>query len=437
MAEDWQLAHYSDTHLGREAFHEVVSASGFNQRGIDIVKAWHAVGDHIREGGADVPLALHAGDVCDTSAPKMRYLVAAKRELERITCPVEPGSPYVRQQVVIAGNHDVSRNPTDPCFLALFRGKSGLHIVTSHYEVVDFEDEVAAGTADPRLKDVRVHAIPHDELKSLDWDQVNPIPGKQNILLTHGVAEGSKLFIQARGREYPVPSEVLNKDWSYVALGHWHKRGPVFLSADTKATESRMWYAGSPENVNFSDARDDHGKGYLRVRLGEGRELPEVEPVTLPIRAMFTLPAVDAEDLSPEEIAQQLVERVREADEDGRLYGSVVRQRVVNANPDLWSLVDRKPARDAARPAMAYEVLPMYHEAADVDQRCCGPQEDLQVDDDQGPDYVADLRRIAEDVVAQRLRPKAIETATDLLNKHLQEPIGDDVTADAGKQKSA
>lgn len=418
-----RFVHYSDTHLGREQYHDATAPNGHNQRGIDLVKSFHNVALDIA-ARSDIPLALHAGDVCDTPNSPIAYMLAAKKELNRIAGPLDADSPYLRQHVIIAGNHDMPRSPQDPCYLALFRGAPGVHIITQGYQIITFEDEVEAGWAHPSLSDVAVHCIPHDDLKTLEWETVQPLEGKRNILMTHGVAEGSTLYVQARGREYPIPADVMSRDWDYVALGHWHKRGPVFLSEGTNSTKSRIWYSGSPDNCNFSDARDDNGKGYLVVELGDTqKQIPKVEEVTLPIRAMVTLPPVDAENMAAEEIRDALVARVKKAEEDGILHGAVIRQRVTNARQDLWPLVDRRPAKAAAQAALAYDCRPLYSSAED---------EDLAPGDIPEAEETSDFERIlnerAEDLLPERLREPALSSAVTLLNQHLAEPIidGDD-----------
>lgn len=419
LTEPLSFVHYSDTHLGREQYHDAVASNGRNQRGVDLVKSFHNLAVDVA-ARPDIPLALHAGDVCDTPNSKIEYMLAAKNEINRIAGPLEPDSPYIRQHVIIAGNHDIPRAPQDPCYLALFRGAPGVHIVTQGYKIITFDDEVEAGWAHPSLADVAIHCIPHDDLKTLEWETVQPLEGKRNILMSHGVAEGSTLYVQARGREYPIPSDVMARDWDYVALGHWHKRGPVFLSGGSAATKSRIWYSGSPDNCNFSDARDDNGKGYLVVKLGKTQqEMPAVEEVTLPIRAMVTLPPVDAENLSAEEVSEALVARIKQAEADGILHGAVIRQRVTNTRHDLWPLVDRKPAKTAASTALAYDCRPLYTSAEDGDLKPDVVPEAQQ----ETSDFERILTERAEDVLPQRLREPALKSAVTLLNAHLAEPI--------------
>lgn len=421
MTEPIRFAHYSDTHLGREQYHEATTTSGKNQRGVDLVRAFNNVTRDIA-ARPDVPLALHAGDVCDTPNSPIPYMLAAKNELNRVNQPLDDAG-YIRQHVVIAGNHDLPRSPKEPCYLSLFKGAPGLTIVTHGYKVVTFKDEVAEGTAHPSLKDVAVHCVPHDDLATLDWDEVQPLDGYRNIFMSHGVAEGSSLYVHAKGREYPIPADVMSRDWDYVALGHWHKRGPVFLAGDTGATKSRIWYSGSPENCNFSDARDDNGKGYLIVELGDNqRVMPQVEEVTLPIRSMITLPAVDATDLSPEDISKRLEDRVKAADTEGVLAGSVVRQRVTNARQDLWALVDKGPAKKAASSALAYDCRPLFDRSDDDDSGLVGEAPEVNQD----TDFEELLTEQAKDLLPDRLREPAVKSAVQHMGRHIALDVDED-----------
>lgn len=417
MNETLKIAHFSDTHFGREDHHEATAANGAPQRGVDIVRAGHAVVSDIISR-SDVPLALHAGDVCDTPAPAMQYMVAARQELVRLARPLSAASQYVRQVVVISGNHDMPRSPNVPSHLALYRGIPGVHVITSGYTQVSFEAEVAAGVAHPSLADVVIHALPHDDLKSTSFDEIHPVEGKINILLSHGVAGGSSLFFRSIGREYPIPRDVLRRDWDYVALGHWHRRGPVFLSE--KETESKVWYAGSPENTSFSDLDpEDPARGYLLVDVEAGAQ-PVVTRVDLPIRRMMMLPVIDAEGKTTEEISSLLLERVEEADAAGILRGSIVRQRVINVLPDLWSLVNRRDARDAAAPALAYNVQPRFRGvAADSAEDAVATAAEERT----GEELARTLEKTAEDLLDEKVREPALKVASDLLGTYLDTPV--------------
>lgn len=415
MRTSFPLAHFSDTHLGYSAY-PAQTPGGDNQREVDIVRAFAGV---CRDIAADeeIPLALHSGDVGDRPQIPVRHMLAIRSEFQRIASPI-PGegkiaseSGFRRQLVVIAGNHDLPRHAKEPCYLEMYAGIPGVHVVTRSYTVIDFGPEVEAGRAHPALRDVVVHALPHDELKRIEFDAVRPIPGKTNILMAHGVAGGSELYVRTIGREYAIPTDVLGRDWDYVALGHWHKQGPVGLLSNRDTGASKIHYAGSTENVSFRDLRDNGTKrGYLRVQI-RPQEMPEVRARHLPIRQMLRLPVLDVAGMSPEEIVAALRERVRSA---GGIDGAVVGQIVTGANRDVWSLIDLSTVREEARMTLHYEVTPKFE--APVRQEGDVPASSLgdlgSVLDERALVVLAPAEREAALTLARTLLGSALEAAS-------------------------
>ena len=341
-----RVAHTSDWHLGYEAY-QARTTGGHNQRGADLVKAAAQVVEDIVVW--DPELVVIAGDSADKpNGVAFKYLIQIRKLLSQLATVRSDGSR--RQVVLLSGNHDQPRNRREVCFLELFAGAPGVHVVTTSYERVSFPDTGASAGRPELLADVVVHALPHDELKTVEWQAVRPEPGKVNILSAHGVAGGSELYVRALGREFAIPTEVLKLKWDYGALGHWHKRTPV---------NDRVWYCGSPENVSFRDLRDNGTRrGYLRVTVHPG-DLPEVAEVDLPIRSMFRLPVVDAAELEPDQIEAALVERIDAAE----LHGAVVGQIVEGVTRDRWSLVDVARVRRHASAALSYDITCRFDNA--------------------------------------------------------------------------
>ena len=352
-----QLAHISDTHIGYEAY-KALSTSGENQRSVDVARAFvNAVSDICE---ADPPLVIHSGDLADRTVIPIRLILLVRQQIQRLAAIRPDGTR--RQVVIIAGNHELPRSRKEACFLHLFDGLPGVQIVTRDYEVLGFPDAgVSAGRA-AELADVVVHALPHDALKTVDFDIVRPLDGRLNVLTAHGVAGGSELYLRSLGREFTIPTEVLARGWAYGALGHWHKQGPVPLMSLGAAgsDRGRVWYAGSSENMGFGDLRENGTRrGWLRVTVDQHAE-PIVERRHLPIRSMLRLPLLDAQDLLPEEIATALIDRIRAAEVNGAVVGQVVE----NVPRDLWSLVDLGKVRAAAGGALHYEVTIRPRKAA-------------------------------------------------------------------------
>ena len=378
---EFRVAHLSDTHIGYEAY-KTLSASGENQRAVDIARAFVTACDDIV--ASDPALVIHSGDVADRTVIPVRLMLLIRREITKLAGLRPDGTR--RQVVIVAGNHEQPRNRKEACFLELFRGIPGVHVATGGYEHIRFDGAGSSYDCDPALLTAVVHAIPHDALKSVDFDVVRPLDGVVNILTSHGVAGGSELFVRSLGREFAIPTDVLAREWDYVALGHWHRQGPVPIASTGALTRSararlaqthdhdpladaasccsgpdavdpdggigRVWYAGSTENCGFGDLKDNgQRRGWLDVTINPG-DLPTVSRRYVPIRAMFRLPVVDGVDLTPEQITDTLLDRIHQAP----IHGAVVGQVVDNVSRDVWSLVDLTRVRAAAAAALHYDV---------------------------------------------------------------------------------
>lgn len=386
-----KFAHLSDTHIGYRDY-EARNAAGHNQREADLRSAFKQAVDDIVAW--DPPLVVHAGDVFDRPQVPARLQLFVQAMLRRLASVRPDGSR--RQVVVVAGNHELPYSRKEACLLDLYGHLPGVRIASAGYERVRFDAD--ADDCDPVLEHVQVHALPHDALKTVEWDEVRPVEGAVNILSSHGVAGGSDLFRRTLGREFAIPTDVLNRDWDYGALGHWHKQVEV---------RPRIWYCGSPEHVSFRDLRDNTAnRGYLRVGLAGDGTAPDVVPVSVRIRRMFWLATIDASALTAEQISEALRANLAGAD----IADAVVGQRVEGARRDIMSLVDRAAIlrRDAA-PALHYELAVRYatpHDG-DVQQRVGAADADAlltelagDLPDERRDDAVALARSLLQETLA-------------------------------------
>ena len=178
-------AHISDTHLGLRQF-EARDALGRNQRSQDILVAYrNCIDDIVR---SDPPLIIHSGDVFESPVVNTSLQKLFQVSLEALSTRAD-GSRRVT--VVISGNHDQPANVREPAAIELNAPIAGVPIVSATYATIDCG---AVSGADPSLANTLVHAIPHDQLRVIDWDDVVPVEGKINILTTHGVVGGSDLY---------------------------------------------------------------------------------------------------------------------------------------------------------------------------------------------------------------------------------------------------
>lgn len=394
------LAHLSDTHLERRQYPVNSPATGRNQREQDNLRAFVQVCEDIRAW--DPPLVIHAGDVADKPVVSYRTQRQVQKMAEDLTIRPDGSRRFL---VVISGNHDMPRDPREPCYLEpALRPLDSVAVVTNAYEQIDLGVYAARNEAPAELANVVVHALPHDQLKRDDWDEITPVPGRINILTSHGVVGGSELYKQSLGREYAIPIDVLTRGWDYVALGHWHKRGPIAVGGFSEET-TPIWYAGSTENCGFSDLRpEDPGRGYLQVHVAKG-EVPTVHEVDLEIRAMFRLPSVDAAGMTYTQLTEALKANVAA----NTVSGAVVDQTVLNVNKDTWSLVDVGAVKRVAGEALWFQLTPKFLKPMPVSG---GPDEEGEKLGDIGHS----LQVVAEEFFPKKAeRTRVVSAARDYL----------------------
>lgn len=346
--ECFEIGHLSDTHLGFKQYPST-SGSGRNQREVDFSRSFRDCVDSIVD--YDPPLVIHSGDEFDNARPAFRHVMLAVHGMNKL-------ASNGRVVVIAGGNHDMPADANEASPVDLHSQFDNVYVSSRKYKVIDCSELVAAGKARPELDGVAIHLLPHDALKDTSWDEVVPWEGYTNILVSHCVVGGSELYKRSIGREFSLPIDVVTRGWHYVALGHYHKQGPVAVGGFSETT-TPAWYAGSTENNGFSDVRDaktSGSRGWLSVKVDPHNKVPSVTPVDLPIRSMFRLPNIDAEGLTHAEVTEQMIAALKKAD----VAGAVVRQVVVNLHPDTWGLVDVAAVRAAATDALWYEPKPEF-----------------------------------------------------------------------------
>lgn len=402
-----RFAHLSDSHLGFTQY-PALAANGRPQRESDLIAAFKRTVEDICAW--DPPLVIHAGDMFDRPVIPTRIQAIAQHAFTALTTRPD-GS--MRPLVIISGNHDQPRDPREPAALELDRPIRGMYITTTGIGHLDGATLVADG-ADPALANLHIVTVPHDSLAGADFTDITTVDGKTNILVSHAVVGGTELYRRTRGRENFLPIDVATRGWTYVAMGHWHLRTAVAVGGYSEAT-TPIWYCGSSENNGFADvvgADGSHGRGYLKVGLPAADQPPLVAGVDLPVRAMFRLPAVDANSKDADELITELVENIRSAD----ITGAVVSQTITGIDRDMWNLLDIGAVRKHAGAAVWYELRPLFTDADTADL-------------DHG-DPLADLGDVIDSVAAatiaeEKMRGEAVALARDLLGAALAAPVDD------------
>jgi exonuclease SbcD len=301
-----KLAHIADPHLGIRQFHRQTSA-GINQREADIAQAFRTAIDGVIAARPDAVVV--AGDLFHSVRPTNYAIVFAFRQLQRLREAL-PNAPIV----LIAGNHDTPRTVETGSILRLFE-ELGVDVATDEPRRLVY----------PEL-DLSIFAVPRQAVLSAEPPALEPEgPQKYQVLVAHFEVEGEYPLGHV-ATEYggaPVTRrELHSKDWTYVALGHYHTQHQVAKNA---------WYAGALDYIGpniWGEAADEsdhgsHGKGWLLVNLDTGGV--ERRPVPA-ARAVLDLEPVKAEDKSAEAVDALIAERL--ASIPGGISDHIVRLKV-------------------------------------------------------------------------------------------------------------
>ncbi len=229
------ILHFSDTHLGYQAF-ERVNDAGINAREQDVYDAFERVVDRILDLKPD--LVIHSGDFFHRPSPSNRALTFGLEQLRRIG---QADIPIV----IIAGNHETPKTIyNSPILRALRTLDHVFPIFGEQWETVEFGN-------------VAVHGVPHiNDNRTLlsELERLEPIPDKFNVLMLH-TSLGKRYLMEEYGEQvFPAEFETKLAGFQYISLGHWHDRQAVGL-------HPCAWYSGSTER--FSDTEISSEKGFL------------------------------------------------------------------------------------------------------------------------------------------------------------------------------
>lgn len=271
-----KFIHFSDTHLGFSDYHRIDPQTGINQREQDFYNAWFHVIEKILELKPD--FVIHAGDLFHTTRPTNRAIAVALEGIQKVS---DAGIPFV----LISGNHSTPKiRATGSIFESITLFPNVHAAYQSKYEHF-------------QIKDCQIHCIPHcsltDELKS-EFEKISLDSNfKYQILTTHGSWAGQKSYSMGEFNEQhlPDPEQVLDVQFNYIALGHYHKHIEI---------KPHIIYSGSTEKTSFNEAGNTNG--FVQVDLAK----QETTFVETPARPMFKLGPIDCSELSTQKIYTEL-----------------------------------------------------------------------------------------------------------------------------------
>ncbi|HVP97630.1 metallophosphoesterase family protein [Methanoregula sp.] len=335
-----KLVHIADTHLGLAAFSRLDPDSGMNLREKQIYENFLAAIDVIIREKPDV--LVHAGDLFDVVKPKTRAYTTVLDALTRLH---DAGIPLV----IVTGNHSMTktRYTTSPLSLLDYYSAEIHAAYKFRYERVEIGDTI-------------FHLIPN-MLRVEDYrtayDRVELASGKNNVLVTHGLATTIKDKRLATVAEHELDSTILSDNFDYIALGHYHNQSQV---------ATRAWYSGSTEYLTYGEIRDT--KGGLVVDPGRRT----VEHLDLPKTPMYDCGTVACAGRHVHEITEEIIERVEKKrpekyslaqvtlDGMSREHGKGIDMKALaGIRENLLDLKIREKARDGDTPVLPQQDIRM------------------------------------------------------------------------------
>lgn len=281
--------HLSDSHLGFTD-NDLLDDEGQNIREQDVYDAFRQSVDIILREDPD--FVLHTGDIFHRSSPSNRALIFAASQLLRIT---NAGIPFY----MIAGNHDFPRTFQTAPIHELFSMNTGAVIACSEQlQVIEKPEYI-------------LHLFPHCNSDSSFEQELEKIAvtdnTKPNILAMH-LSFGTYLMDEFGERVFPESKAGLLKQFSYVAMGHWHK----FQKMEKYG---HVWYAGSTERTSVSQAGYD--MGVVKVTIDSDVKT-ELLPVKL--REFAKIIVKNCSTKTEDEIKDELNKQVKIFHPEGSIF---------------------------------------------------------------------------------------------------------------------
>lgn len=323
-----RFVHISDSHLGASGFSRRLSPSGYNQREEDICNSFASAVDKIIELKPD--FVLHTGDLFHSVRPTNRIINFAIRQILRIVNLQIP-------MVIISGNHDTPKQRSVGSVFSFFEVFSPfLHLVyKNRYECI-------------HINQTAIHAIPHcldqggfgEELSKV---RIDP-EAKHNILMLHGVIAGIPEFSMGELSEQEIPTSYFDSGFDYVALGHYHRHCQVAPS---------VIYSGSTERLSMSELGQE--KGLVEGEISDSKfkiqdSKFQFHPVVC--RDMIELPLLDAQDLDPDGVYQEIEGRINSQD----ITDKIVRLKINNIAEHVYSSLDFRKIAELKSKAFHFDL---------------------------------------------------------------------------------
>ncbi len=307
-----RVAHTADWHLASQGA-KLDPETGLNARLLDRYRCARFVIEDALKREAD--LIVHCGDAFDRPRPTPTEVRLCREALR----PALEGRVPI---VMLKGNHDDVRSPSEKHALDLLRDTPGLVIVDrpgllnvwgGTQDVVVEPPEVATPDGRDLILQIACLPWPNKQLLLADEANRNLEPGALKLLVREKMMDVARGLAAQRIEGVPAILAghfsvdmaeagaqnrlmMLGGEWTLnlhelaalgfdaILLGHIH-RGQAW-----RDLEPMVAYCGSPEAVSFGE--EGETKGYALWRIPEGAVGVEMEPVKTPYRRLVTSPTV-------------------------------------------------------------------------------------------------------------------------------------------------
>lgn len=326
---DTTFAHLADLHLAKSPneIRKIDPDTGRRVRDLDMTEAFETAVTDILEQDPRPAVCIIAGDIFDSYTATQDAIIDAAKQIKRLR---NAGIEVIG----IAGNHDTpTQRKRTPAFLVLkhefeeIAEDKGVHL--AYDEVMHIQ-----------IGDVEYVLLPHAVVSYSGFtpDDIEPTTNaKYKVLVVHGVAEGDKAFRQqGEIKEVPIAKWLMDKDWDYIAFGHFHVPGWI------KGYEGKAAYCGSLENTVITGPDVCGARGPVYVDLTKNGE-DRMDMHTIPIRKIITLPTIEIEDgesLTSLELDKMVEKQI--LDMDNELDGAIVHQNVTNVPIPVYKDMPRR-----------------------------------------------------------------------------------------------
>jgi DNA repair exonuclease SbcCD nuclease subunit len=320
-----KILHIADTHLGFSAYRKTTQ-DGINQREIDIYNAFEQFINYAISIKPD--LIIHAGDLFDNVRPNNRAITFAINQIVKLSKNKIP-------IIIVSGNHEHPKIiETSHIFRIFIHLENVYPIFNSKYEKIQLKID---------NKKLLIHAIPQcNSKKKYDEEIKKLMPDKKadyNIFVSHGSVTGVKEYTMNEFNELIIPTKIFSRDFDYIALGHFHKY--------TKLAEN-VFYAGSTENLTFSDANEK--KGFIELTIIENKLKQNF--IEINTRPMLDIKPIKCTGLKIEEIMNKIKQKVQEIKPEQKTF----RITLDDISTNTYRSIDFNEIQKLTNKAVHYEI---------------------------------------------------------------------------------